>query len=105
VSRDQTMPPFLALTKRQLEILGVINDLRARHGRPPTSREIARESGASSHSYTGRVIRKLKARGLYPAPQDQAVPESTSPARRECPHGLPLGPCRDCKREHDEATR
>jgi len=66
MSRDLTMPTFLPLTKRQLEILDVIKDMVRETGRYPSTREIAKKSGASTHSYTSRVIRKLKARGVYP---------------------------------------
>jgi SOS-response transcriptional repressor LexA len=64
--KPQILPPFFPLTPRQLEIRKLIVKLRRKHRRPVSNREIAKASGAASHSYIGRVVRKLKARGVYP---------------------------------------
>ncbi|MFD0471221.1 LexA family protein [Nonomuraea thailandensis] len=55
---------FSALPQRQQRILATIRDWVARHGYPPSTRELGRAVGLRSPSSVSKHLRSLEERGL-----------------------------------------
>lgn len=66
MSEPQRLAPWRPLTARQTAVRDAIAEIRSASNREPGVTEIARHMGHRSHSYVGRVVRKLRVRSHYP---------------------------------------
>lgn len=62
----------MTLTKRQVQILELLQDFRGRHGYSPTVREIAGELGLSSVATVAEHLDSLEAKGLVRRKRDRS---------------------------------
>ena len=81
--------PFVQLTKRQQEILRVVQDHIARHGYPPTVREIGDAVGLTSSSTVHAHLQALEARGALK--RDPTKPRAIDLRERQAPRAVADG--------------